>query len=225
MPSRGRRPPRPVPESDEGGRGEAEVAGPELPELAAGSPVPPAVPAALDDGAQDARRGARVADVPAHRPAQHPCRAGRIRRHDRWLDAAHRRASAARPRSERLAQPGRVALTRRPARGSGAPRSRRDRGPSISPRTSTSVAAGRTARNRMAVCLRTAGMSASCTMYIRVRTTSASSKPASARACSIVPNAARAWAPTSPGWRARPSGPASVVPETQHASPTTTARL
>ena len=37
--------------------------------------------------------------------------------------------------------------------------------------------------------------------------------------------AARAWAPASPGWSERPSGPASVVPDTQQAWSTTSARL
>ena len=60
---------------------------------------------------------------------------------------------------------------------------------------------------------------------IRVRTTSSSANPASASARSMIANAARAWAAASPGCSETPSGPASVVPATQHASPTTTARL
>ncbi len=60
---------------------------------------------------------------------------------------------------------------------------------------------------------------------IRVRTTSVSAKPASARARSMISKIARVWAARSPGWRDRPSGPASVVPATQQASPTTIARL
>ena len=61
-------------------------------------------------------------------------------------------------------------------------------------------------------------------MYIRVRTTSSSANPASPSAPSTIANAARAWAAASPGWSDAPSGPASVVPETQQASPTAIAR-
>jgi hypothetical protein len=35
----------------------------------------------------------------------------------------------------------------------------------------------------------------------------------------------RAWAAASSGWSVVPSGPASVVPATQHESPTAIARL
>ena len=62
-------------------------------------------------------------------------------------------------------------------------------------------------------------------MNIRVRTTSSSAKPPSARARSMIAKTARAWPAMSPGCCDVPSGPASVVPATQHASPTTTARL
>jgi hypothetical protein len=41
----------------------------------------------------------------------------------------------------------------------------------------------------------------------------------------MISSAARAWAAASPGWRDRPSGPASVVPETWQVSPATMARL
>ena len=41
----------------------------------------------------------------------------------------------------------------------------------------------------------------------------------------MISSVARAWPAMSPGWRDTPSGPRSVVPATQHASPTTTARL
>ena len=41
----------------------------------------------------------------------------------------------------------------------------------------------------------------------------------------MIPRTARVWAPASPGWREMPSGPASVVPATQHESPTAIARL
>ena len=52
---------------------------------------------------------------------------------------------------------------------------------------------------------------------IRVRTTSARPKPASARAASMIARTARVCPARSPGWSDRPSGPASVVPATQHA--------
>src|SRR6478736_3562525 len=71
----------------------------------------------------------------------------------------------------------------------------------------------------------TAGASSIATTYIRVRTTSRSEKPASASAVSMIRQTALAWAPASPGWSDWWSGPASVVPLTQHPSPTTTARL
>ena len=61
-------------------------------------------------------------------------------------------------------------------------------------------------------------------MNIRVRTTSSSAKPASLRAPSMIASAARAWPAASPGWSDAPSGPASVVPLTKHASPTAIAR-
>ena len=48
----------------------------------------------------------------------------------------------------------------------------------------------------------------------------------SARICDpVMARTARACPATSPEWRERPSGPASVVPDTQHVSPTTIARL
>ena len=60
---------------------------------------------------------------------------------------------------------------------------------------------------------------------IRVRTTSAGANPASARARSMIAEGRPRLGGESPGWRDRPSGPASVVPATQHESPTTIARL
>ncbi|HEV8489991.1 MAG TPA: hypothetical protein VGQ58_09420 [Candidatus Limnocylindrales bacterium] len=92
--------------------------------------------------------------------------------------------------------------------------------------TSTIVAAGRIAPKTSPwtrpIAADDAAMS---TTNIRVRTTSASEKPPSSRARPTISKAARACAAASPGWRDRPSGPASVVPATQHESPTTTARL
>jgi hypothetical protein len=41
----------------------------------------------------------------------------------------------------------------------------------------------------------------------------------------MIVKTARAWPATSPGCCETPSGPASVVPATQHESPTTIARL
>ena len=93
------------------------------------------------------------------------------------------------------------------------------------PPTPTSVAAGRIPP-KIAPC--TAVTSPAVAMSVtkmRVRTTSVRAKPASVRARSMIPSAARAWAAGSPGWSDRPSGPASVVPATQHESPTTMARL
>ena len=96
---------------------------------------------------------------------------------------------------------------------------------SIRAATTTIDAAGRIAANRSPCAARTAGIEAGSVTYIRVRTTSARANPPSARARSMMSSAARACAPASPGWRDRPSGPASVVPDTQQPSPTTTARL
>ena len=96
---------------------------------------------------------------------------------------------------------------------------------SISALTSTIVAAGRMAPNTSAWTGVTSAARAMSVTNIRVRTTSARPKPASASAASMIARLARAWAAISPGWLDRPSGPASVVPATQHESPTTIARL
>ena len=90
--------------------------------------------------------------------------------------------------------------------------------------TTTSVDAGRMSWNSSPWTAMTAAASAGSTMNIRVRTTSSSAKPASASAPSMIANTARAWPAASPGWRETPSGPASVVPLTKHASPTASAR-
>jgi hypothetical protein len=87
------------------------------------------------------------------------------------------------------------------------------------------VAAGRMAPNSSPWTASTSAERDMSVTYIRVRTTSPSVKPASERAFSTMANAARAWPPGSAAWSERPSGPASVVPETQQLSPTTTARL
>src|SRR5439155_25340096 len=96
---------------------------------------------------------------------------------------------------------------------------------SMSPATRTRVDAGRIVANSSPLTAATVAGSTPGTMYIRVRTTSAALKPASSSAATPIANAARAWAAASAGWRDRPSGPASVVPATQHESPTATARL
>ena len=86
--------------------------------------------------------------------------------------------------------------------------------------TTTSVAAGRIDPNTSPCTVATGMAWAGSVTYIRVRTTSSSPNPASPRARSMIARAARAWPAGSPGW----SVPGSVVPETQHASPTTVAR-
>ena len=91
--------------------------------------------------------------------------------------------------------------------------------------TSTSVAAGRISPKTAPWTARISSQRVMSVTNIRVRTTSARAKPASARAASMISRTARVWAPASPGWREMPSGPASVVPATQHESPTTIARL
>ena len=91
--------------------------------------------------------------------------------------------------------------------------------------TSTIVAAGRTSRNTSPWTARTSADRLMSVTSIRVRTTSESPKPASARAPSMMASAARAWPEMSPGCSDRPSAPASVVPATQHELPTTIARL
>ena len=87
------------------------------------------------------------------------------------------------------------------------------------------VDAGRMVPNRAPWAASTGPTASGSVTNIRVRTTSVSANPASASAASMMSSAAAACAPASPGWRDRPSGPASVVPDTEHASPITTARL
>jgi len=91
--------------------------------------------------------------------------------------------------------------------------------------TSTIVAAGLIDPKISPWTARTAAEAPMSVTNMRLRTTSPSVKPASASAILMIANAARAWAPASPGWSEAPAGPASVVPATQHESPTTTARL
>ena len=91
--------------------------------------------------------------------------------------------------------------------------------------TATSVEAGRMAPKTSPWTAMTAGASATSVTNIRVRTTSSTPNPPSARAVAMMSSVALAWPATSPGCRETPSGPRSVVPATQHASPTTTARL
>jgi len=95
----------------------------------------------------------------------------------------------------------------------------------MSAATTNAVAAGRTSAKTSPCTAPTRATCAASVTYIRVRTTSSSPNPASTSAASMIPKIARAWAAGSPGWVERPSGPASVVPATQHASPAVIARL
>ena len=77
----------------------------------------------------------------------------------------------------------------------------------MSPATASIVAAGRISPKISPWTADRAAASAMSTTNIRVRTTSASVNPPSARARSMIAKTARAWPATSPGCCERPSGP------------------